>query len=129
MKSVFSTRDIKLASILCTLGFEFESPTSPASRIRRESGEESTVFHFISTSPSGQIADEVMRSFSEGADFVAAAPESPLAYMLAVLRNRDSLVAVIKSTPRQIVFERNGKIISISEDATEADKKRFAKFI
>jgi hypothetical protein len=129
MKSVFSTRDIKLAAILCTLGFEFESPTAPASRIRRESGEESTVFHFLSTSPTGQIADEVMRDYSKGDEYIAANPEAPLSYMLAALRNRDTLVGVIKNTPRQIVFERNGKIISISEDATEADRKRFAKFI
>jgi imidazolonepropionase-like amidohydrolase len=49
--------------------------------------------------------------------------------MMAVLKNRDELVSVVKQTPRQIVFERNGKIISISENATAEDKARFAKFI
>jgi hypothetical protein len=70
-----------------------------------------------------------MRAFAKGDDLFTADPESPVAYMLAVLRNRDELVGVVKRTPRQVVFERNGKIISISENATEADKKRFAKFI
>ena len=52
-----------------------------------------------------------------------------MAYLIAALRNRDTLVSVVKATPRQLVFERNGKIVSISENATEADKKRFAKFL
>jgi hypothetical protein len=56
-------------------------------------------------------------------------PEHPVAYLIAALRNRDTLVSVVKATPRQLVFERNGKIVSISENATEADKKRFAKFL
>lgn len=130
MKAIFSTRDLKLAAILATLGFEFENPAAPATRIKRESGDESTVFHFLSSHPAtGQRADEVMRSFAKGEEFVSANPESPLAYMLAVLRNRDELVTVVKQTPRQIVFTRNGKIISMSENATAEDKARFAKFI
>ena len=130
MTAIFSTRDLKLAAILSTLGFEFENPAAPATRIKRESGDESTVFHFLANHPtSGQRADYVMRSFAKGEEFIAADPESPVAYMLAVLRNRDELVSVVKQTTRQVVFERNGKIISMSENATDADKKRFAKFI
>ena len=130
MKAVFSTRDLKLAAILATLGFEFEAPTRPATRIRRESGDESTVFHFLANHPTtGQRADDVMRAFAKGDALLEAEPESPVAYMLAVLRNRDELVSVVKQTPRQVVFERNGKIISISENATPEDKARFAKFI
>jgi hypothetical protein len=130
MTAIFSTRDLKLASILTTLGFEFENPAAPATRIRRESGEESTVFHFLANHPTnGQAADEVMRAFAAGEDYIAAHQDEPLAYMLAVLRNRDELVSVVKQTPRQVVFERNGRIISISENATEADRKRFAKFM
>jgi len=130
MKAVFSTRDLKLAAILCTLGFDFENPSTPATRIKRESGEESTVFHFIPAHPqSGQHAEEIMRSFAAGEDYITAHTETPLAHMMAVLRNRDELVSVVKQTPRQVVFERNGKIISMSEHATAADKARFAKFI
>lgn len=130
MTAVFSTRDLKLAAILATLGFEFEHPAQPATRIKRESGEESTVFHFLADHPAtGQRADDIMRAFAKGDQHVAADPESPLAYMLAVLRNRDELVSVVKQTPRQVVFERNGKIISMSENATAEDKARFAKFI
>lgn len=129
MTAIFSTRDLKLAAILATLGFEFENPSRPATRIRRESGEESTVFNFLAESDKGQRADDVMRAFANGEETIAAAPESPLSYMLAVLRNRDELVGVVKQTPRQVVFERNGKIISMSENATAEDKARFAKFI
>ena len=130
MTAIFSTRDLKLAAILATLGFEFENPDCPATRIRRESGDESTVFHFLANHPTtGQRADDIMRSFAKGEEFIAADPESPVAYMLAVLRNRDELVSVVKHTPRQIVFERSGKLISISEHATAEDKARFAKFI
>jgi hypothetical protein len=129
MKAIFSTRDLKLATILSALGFEFENPSAPASRIKRESGDESTVFHFLAASATGRRADDVMRAFAKGDEFIEANPDDPISYMLAVLRNRDELVRVIKQTPRQIVFERNGKLISISENATAEDKARFAKFI
>ena len=130
MTAVFSTRDLKLAAILCTLGFSFENPAAPATRIKRESGEESTVFHFIASHPqTGQQASEIMRSFAAGEDYITTHTETPLAHMMAVLRNRDEMVGVVKQTPRQVVFERNGKIISISENATAEDKARFAKFI
>lgn len=130
MKAIFSTRDIKLAAILATLGFEFENPSRPATRIKRESGDESTVFHFLSAhTETGQQADEIMRSFAAGEDYITKNTETALAHMMAVLRNRDEIVAVVKQTPRQVVFERNGKVISISENATAEDKARFAKFI
>jgi hypothetical protein len=128
--ALFSTSNIKVASILATLGFEFENSSLPATRIKRESGEESTVFWFKANHPeTRQQAGEVMRWITADADtFCEKHPEHPVAYMLAALRNRDELLRVVKATPRQIVFQRNGKIISISENATEADKKRFAKF-
>lgn len=128
--AVFSTRDLKLATILLTLGFEPENPAAPATRIRRDSGEESTVFHFLANHPTtGQQANAVMEQFRDSDAFLEKNPEHPVSYIIAALRNRDALVTVVKSTPRQLVFERNGKIVSISENATEADKKRFAKFL
>ena len=127
--AVFSTRDLKLATILLTLGFEPENPAAPATRIRRDSGEESTVFHFLANSPTGQQANQVMEWVRDTDTFLEKNPEHPVAYILAALRNRDTLVTIVKATPRQLVFERNGKIVSISENATEADKKRFAKFL
>ena len=130
MQSVFSTRDLKLAAILLTEGFQFENPAKPATRIKRESGDESTVFHFNATHPeTDQSASEIMRKFSKGEDYIAENPESPLASMMAVLFNRDEIISVVKQIPRQIVFERKGKIISISENATAEDKARIAKFL
>jgi len=129
-KSIFSTRDLKLAAILLTEGFQFEDPSRPATRIKRESGEESTVFHFNATHPeTSQQAAEIMRHVNKGEDYIAKHPDSPLASMLAVLLNRDELLSVVKKIPRQVVFERNGKIISISENATAEDKARIAKFL
>jgi len=148
--AIFNTRDLKLATILDWMGFEFESDKAPATRIKRESGDESTVFHFKAAHPStGQQADEVMRIYAktkQAIEDIAAAPEkNPTAPLWQKLRaeypgslvidftgllfTRDGLLNIIKGTPRQIVFERNGKIVSISENATEADKKRFAKFL
>jgi hypothetical protein len=128
--AIFSTRDLKLATVLLTLGWNPENTSAPATRIKRESGDESTVFHFLANHPeSGQRADDIMKAFSAGDEWLDANPEHPAAYAIAALRNRDSLLTVVKRTPRQVVFERNGKIISISENATDADKKRFAKFI
>jgi hypothetical protein len=154
MTAIFSTRDLKLASILDFLGWQFESEAAPASRIRRDSGEESTVFHFLSNHPdTGEPADAVMRVFiaakeeiekikadvldtensisiskSQWEKFKSKHP-GQVPDFVALLQTRDALVTLIKATPRQVVFERNGRIISISENATEADKKRFAKFM
>ena len=124
--AIFSTRDTKLATLLSTLGWQFENPSAPATRIKRESGEESTVFHFLAAHPeTSQPAEEIMGWVTGG----FPDPEHPAAYIYAALKNRDELLTVVKRTPRQVVFKRNGKLISISEHATEADKKRFAKFI
>lgn len=156
MTAVFSTRDLKLATILDHLGFDFESDQI-ATRIKRESGEESTVFHFLADHPeTGQRADEVMRVFSKTKQVIdritaavgdktqaeAKAIASPMwnahisahvgslvPEFTALLFGRDAMLTVIKSLPRQVVFERNGKIISMSENATAEDKARFAKFI
>ena len=148
--AIFNTRDLKLATVLDWMGFEFESDKAPATRIKRGSGDESTVFHFKASHPStGQQADEVMRIYAktkQAIEDIAAAPEknpaaplwqklraeypgSPVIDFTGLLFTRDGLLNIIKGTPRQIVFERNGKIVSISENATEADKKRFAKFL
>lgn len=129
--SLFSTRDLKVAVALLTLGFEPESDAAPVTRIKRESGQESVVFWFKAAHPiTAQSADEIMRHMTTGADeFAAKNPEHPLTYIRAALLNRDELVSVIKATPRQLIFERNGKIISMSENATAEDKARFAKFI
>ena len=49
--------------------------------------------------------------------------------MHAYAANYRELLRVVKNTPRQVVIERNGKILSISENATDEDRKRFAKFL
>jgi hypothetical protein len=152
--AVFSTRDLKLATILDHLGWEFENNNAPASRIKRDSGEESTVFHFLANHPdTGEQANTVMRVFVDAKEeiekiraevsgqenattasqarwqaFKAKHP-GQVPDLVSLLQTRDTLVSVVKATPRQLVFERNGKIVSISENATEADKKRFAKFL
>ena len=127
--AIFNTRDLKLATILDWMGFEFESDKAPATRIKRESGDESTVFHFKASHPTtGQQADEVMRAFASE-DFIEKNPESPVAYMLAALRNRDQLLTAIKAIPRQIVFERNGKTLYLSENASEETRKKFGSLL
>jgi hypothetical protein len=152
--AVFSTRDLKLATILDHLGWEYENNNAPATRIKRDSGEESTVFHFVANHPeTGEQANSVMHAFvaakeeiekiraevsgQENAASISTARwqafkskhPGPVPDLVALLQTRDTLVSVVKATPRQLVFERNGTIVSISENATEADKKRFAKFL
>ena len=128
---LFSTQNLKVASALTAMGFQFENETAPVTRVLRPSGQESTVFWFQAQHPeTGEQAEQISRWMTTEADsFAEKNPEHPVAYLIAALRNRDTLVSVVKATPRQLVFERNGKIVSISENATEADKKRFAKFL
>lgn len=124
--AIFSTRDTKLATLLTTLGWQFENPSAPATRIKRESGEESTVFHFLASHPeTSQPAEEIMGWITNG----FPDPEHPAAYIQAALKNRDELLTVVKRTPRQVVFQRKGKLISISEHATEEDLARFTKHL
>jgi hypothetical protein len=129
--SLFSTQNIRVATALTTLVFKFESDSAPVTRVVRNSGEESTVFWFHSAHPeTGESADEVSRRMtSEAEAFAEANPEHPVAYMHAYAANYRELLRVVKNTPRQVVIERNGKILSISENATEEDRKRFAKFL
>ena len=154
--TIFTTRDLKLATILDRLGFDFESDTI-ATRIKRESGEESTVFHFNSVHPeTGQQAEEILRVFIKTKQVIDQITEAvtgktleeakPISRRLwnahlaaysgslvpeftALLFNRDALLTVIKSIPRQVVFQRNGKTISLPENASHEDKARLAKFI
>jgi hypothetical protein len=128
---LFSTQNLKVASVLTALGFNFENDAAPVTRVSRQNGNESTVFWFHALHPTtGQTADQVNRWMTvEGDDFCDKNPEHPVAYMRAALMNRDELVGVVKRTPRMCVIERNGKTIAISEHATDEDKKRFAKFL
>ena len=126
---LFSTQNLKVASVLCAMGFQFESDSAPVTRVLRQSGQESTVFWFKAQHPeTGEQAEQIARWMTTEADtFAAKNPEHPVAYMRAVLANRDELVVVIKSTPRQVLIERNGRTISISENATPEDRARFAR--
>ena len=126
---LFSTQNLKVASALTAMGFQFENETAPVTRVLRPSGQESTVFWFHAQHPeTGEQAEQVSRWMTTEADsFAEKNPEHPVAYMRAVLANRDELVGVIKSTPRQVLIERNGRTISISENATPEDRARFAR--
>ena len=126
--SLFHTINIKVATALATLGFQLNNP--PCIRIVRADGKESTEFWFETTNKDGLDASSVYQGMTRlGDELEKKDPENPICYIRAALANRDVLVDIIKSTPRLIEIERNGKKIAISENASAETKREMSKFL
>jgi len=123
------TSNLKAATALATLGFSLKHP-SPVTRTIRTDKKESTVFWFNSTNDNGDRAEDILLWMTKGGDDLEKSdPEHLVNYLRAFAANRDALVDIIRSTPRHIVIETQGKKILVREDATEADRKELSKAI
>jgi hypothetical protein len=56
-------------------------------------------------------------------------PENIINYLRAFAANRDTLIDIIRSTPRLIEIERNGKKIAVYENASAETKAKIASRI
>lgn len=73
----FSTQNLKVASVLTAMGFQFESETAPVTRVLRHSGQESTVFWFQAQHPeTGALAEQISRWMTTEADSFAEKTQS-----------------------------------------------------
>lgn len=126
---LFHTTNLKLATALVTLGFELHEV--PITRQVRSDGNETTVFWFKASHPSGgDSAFDVFQNFTKRSEFFAEShPEHPLNYLRAFADNRDELIDLIRNTPRDVVIERNGRRIAIRENASDETKKKFAALL
>lgn len=124
-QELFHTTNIKVATALSVLGFEMHE--EPVSRIVRSDGKESTVFWFKSRNASGESAESVFHGMTKGGEMLAIKdPENVINYIRAALANRDELISLIRSTPRFVVVETNGKRIAIREGAGKEARAKFA---
>jgi len=123
------TSNLKAATALATLGFEFHEET-PITRVVRADGKESLVFWFKDSNQTGQRAMEVVEGMTKGGELLEKQdPDNIINYLRAYAANRDVLVDLIRNTPRMVEFERNGKRIILSENATDEMKEKIARFM
>jgi hypothetical protein len=127
-QEMFHTCNLKIATALVTLGFDMCKP--PVTRTVRDDGKESAMFWFEPRNGDGLSAMDVMRGMTKDADSLNARdPENPINYLRAYAANRDEIVSLVKSTPRHVVVERNGRRIAIREDASEETRRKISNLL
>lgn len=125
-QKLFHTTNLKAATALLTLGFK----KITISRIVRKDGKESIVFWFEGENESGEDAESVFEGMTtKGEELAQKDPENVVNYLRAFAANRDELIADIKATPRMVTFTKDGRKISISENASEDLKSRIAAIL
>ena len=127
-RSYTSTNNLKAASALATLGFDFHEST-PCVRIAREDGKESSAYWVAEDGPKGMRASKVIFWMTKGhTELEESDPEHPVNYIRAGFINRESLIDLHHSTSRTLEIKRNGKILFLSENATPETRQKFARF-
>jgi hypothetical protein len=125
-QKLFHTTNLKAATALLTLGFKKVA----LSRMIRRDGKESIVYWFDSTNTSGLQANAIYEGMtSKGEELMRKNPESVVNYLRCFAANRDELIADIKATPRMVIFEKDGRKVAISENASEEIKSQIATMI
>lgn len=118
--------NLKAATALLTLGFKKVALT----RTVRRDGKESIVYWFDALNEAGEQADAVYEGMtSKGAELMRKDPEAIVNYLRCFAGNRDELIADIKATPRMVIFEKDGRKIAISENASEELKAQISTLI
>lgn len=125
-QKLFHTTNLKAATALLTLGFKKVALT----RTVRRDGKESIVYWFDAVNEAGEQANAVYEGMTtKGAELMRKDPENIINYLRINSGNRDELIADIKATPRMVIFEKDGRQIAISENASEELKAQIATLI
>ena len=125
-QKLFHTTNLKAATALLTLGFKKVALT----RTVRRDGKESIVYWFDAVNEAGEQANTVYEGMTtKGAELMRKDPENIINYLRINSGNRDELIADIKATPRMVIFEKDGRKIAISENASEELKAQIATLI
>lgn len=119
--------NIMVASVLMTYGFKFITFT----HILRADGKESKEFWFEGHSESCPFpAEHVAFYATKGADGLAEKdPENPILWMRGVLENRNSIIAIIKNSPRMVEIKNGNRSALIAETASEETKRQVAEML
>lgn len=125
-QELFHTANLKAACALLTLGFKKETWT----RTVRADGQESTIYWFASRNAEGLSAEAVHDGMTKGGDSLAMTdPENVINYLRAFAANRDELIKDIRSTPKLVVIEANGRTFALPENASDETKRKFAAIL
>lgn len=126
-QEMYHTMNIMVASVLMTYGFKFITFT----HIIRADGKESKEFWFEGTSPTCPMkAEEVAHYTTKGSEALAAKdPENPVLWMRGAMTNRNTLVEIIKKSPRMVEITNGIRTALIAETASEETRRAVAEML
>jgi len=116
------TRDMDLAAVATTLGFEM---TNAPHVIQTERGRQYTFF-FDETNCDGDISfAELLRAMNAPEAYIDEHPNEPMSYAIAALLNRKAYLSHIKDFKSFVLVESNGARRLIPSSASEGKLKQY----
>ena len=126
-EKILFTKNLKLASVLATFGIPFRKDRPFSVVEDADKDNQRSVTFFFSDTADG-LGGRIIATWEKGWDAIKN-PEDPLAYMRAVLENRERLLdAMNNATP--LVKKSFGKAtLLISKNASPDLKRRISKYL
>lgn len=126
--TIYYVKNLDLAVCLLSLGIRLRSDP-PLTHVRYPDGFDEVTFNFDSESEDGTIrTNDMIKAFSNDMQFIEKNPEHPMSYAMSAIKNRASLLDVIKNSVPYIAFSssKNGPPIYVKE-GTAKHKNCIAK--
>ena len=126
-EKILFTKNLKLASVLATFGIPFRKEKAFSVIEDADKNNQRSVTFFFSDTADG-LGGRIVETWERGWEGIKD-PEEPLAYMRAVLENRERLLdAMNNATP--LVKKNFGKAtLLISKNASQDLKKKISKYL
>ena len=126
-EKILFTKNLKLASVLATFGIPFRNERPFSVVEDADSNNQRSVTFFFSDTEDG-LGGRIVETWGKGWEGIKD-PEEPMAYMRAVLENRERLLdAMNNATP--LVKKNFGKAtLLISKNASQDLKKKISKYL
>lgn len=126
-EKILFTKNLKLASVLATSGIPFRKERAFSIVEDADRNNQREVTFFFTDTEDG-LGGRIMQAWEKGWSAITN-PEDPLAYMRAVLENRERILdAMNNATP--LVKKNFGKAtLLISKNATSELKKKLSRYL
>lgn len=125
---IYYVKNLDLAVCLLSLGIRLRDDP-PLTHVRYPDGFDEVTFNFDTESEDGSIQTaDMIKAFSNDMQFIEKNPEHPMSYAMSAIKNRVSLLDVIKNSVPYIAFSStpNGPPIYVKE-GTAKHKNCIAK--
>lgn len=120
----YSTEDIEFAALCLSLGIKFARKPHV---IETPTGRRYTYF-FEDVSEDGETKyADVLAAWHSPEEYIRQNPESPVSYIIAALKNRQSLLSNIKDYKQFVGIRQDGKIRLIPADLTPEQAEIYFK--